>query len=228
VRYRISWLVPCAVIAIAGCTSSSGSVKPQTPEAAASEAAASGAASIATGPPLAFEQVRGMVSAYKAAHSGNGGKDWDINTKTAKQVADDPAAQKLLSICGKDQRPVIPLLAWEYGGNDHRWISPDKSALIYCVYTPVKKTSEHWKYDARKNHVTTDIYVRFPDQNPCKDKQGTEQVDACLGDHTNYEILVDTASLNDGHDVGLELADSSTALWLVFPDRTKDLLANFD
>jgi hypothetical protein len=230
VRHRASWLALSVVIALAGCTSpgsgsKSGADRGKT--ATKSEAPAAVAA-----PPLPFEQVRDLVKAYRSAHTGNGGKDRDINAKTAKQVAADPDAQKLLSICGKDQRPVIPLLAWEYGGNDHEWIHPERSALVYCVYTPVKKStsdwSEHWKYDTRRNHITADMYLPFPDQNPCRNRQGGEQVEACIGDSTNYEILVDTISLHDGHDVKLDLADSSTALWLILPDRTRALLANFD
>src|SRR5262245_3745175 len=50
------------------------------------------------------DQIPGLVAAYKAAHPGNGGKDWDINAKTPAEIAADPAAQKLLSICGPDQR----------------------------------------------------------------------------------------------------------------------------
>jgi hypothetical protein len=41
---------------------------------------------------------------------------------------------------------------------------------------------------------------------------------ACLGDPTNIEILVDTASLNDGADVGLDVSSASTELRLVQPD----------
>ena len=67
-------------------------------------------------PSPTFDQVKGWVEAYQAAHPGNGGKDWDINAKSPAQIAADPTAQQLLSICGPDQRPVIPLLAWEYGG----------------------------------------------------------------------------------------------------------------
>lgn len=168
-----------------------------------------------------FEQVKGWIEAYKAAHPGNGGKDWDINAKTPAQVAADPAAQQLLSICGKDQRPVIPLIAWEWGGSDHRWINPQKSALVYCVYIPVRNPSPNWRYDAASDRVTVDVYVKFPDHNPCKNQQGAKQVAACIGDNTNFEILVDTASINDGHDVGLSLASASTMLRLILPDGTK-------
>jgi hypothetical protein len=69
--------------------------------------------------------------------------------------------------------------------------------------------------------VTAAVYVLFPDQNPCKDQQGANQVMACIGDHSNFEILVDTASINDGRDVGLSLASASTALKLILPDGTR-------
>jgi hypothetical protein len=172
-------------------------------------------------PSASFEQVREWVASYKSAHQGNRGKDWDINGKTPAEIAADPAAQRLLSLCGAEQRPVIPLLAWEYGGADHRWIDPRKAALIYCVHTPVRNPSAHWRYDRRKNEVTADVYVKFPDQNPCRGEQGANQVAACIGDRSNFEILVDTASLNDGNDVGLSLASASTVLNLVLPDRTR-------
>jgi hypothetical protein len=67
--------------------------------------------------------------------------------------------------------------------------------------------------------------VRFPEQNPCKDKKGKDQVAACIGDARNFEILVDTASLNDGSDVGLKLSEASTELKLISPDGTKVQLA---
>jgi hypothetical protein len=171
--------------------------------------------------PPTFEEVRAWIESYKATHPGNRGKDWDINAKTPAQIAADPAAQRLLSICGKDQRPVIPLMAWEYGGRDHQWIQPEKSALVYCVHTPVRKPTPNWQYDARNDQVTAAVYVRFPDQNPCRNQQGANQVMACIGHRSNFEILVDTASLNDGRDVGLSLASASTALILVLPDGTR-------
>ena len=46
----------------------------------------------------------------------------------------------------------------------------------------------------------------------------------CLGDRSNIEILVDTASLNDGKDVGLNLAEASTDLYLLQPDGSRVLL----
>lgn len=168
-----------------------------------------------------FEQARAWIEAYKASHPGNGGKDGDINAKTPDQIAADPAAQQLFSLCGTDQRPVIPLLAWEFGGFDHPWKNPQSSALVYCVHTPVKDPSPNWRYEAAKELVTADVYVRFPDQNPCKSQSGAEQVTACIGDPTNFEILVDIASLNDGRDVGLSLAEASTALRLILPDGAK-------
>jgi hypothetical protein len=183
------------------------------------------AAGLVTGPavaqPPSFEQVKGWVETYKAAHPGNRGRDWDINAKTPAQVAADPAARQLLSLCGADQRPVIPLLAWEYGGASHQWINPQKSALVYCVYTPVRNPSPNWRYDKASDQVTSDVYVKFPDQNPCRNQQGANQVTGCIGDETNFEILVDTASINDGHDAGLSLASASTALKLILPDGSK-------
>jgi hypothetical protein len=168
-----------------------------------------------------FEQVKQWVLAYKAANPGRGGKDWDITAKTPAQIAADPAAQRLLSLCGPDQRPIIPLLAWEYGGADHRWINPEAGALVYCVYTPVGKPSSNWRYDAATRRVTADVYVKFPDQNPCKDKKGREQVAACIGDPSNFEILVDNASANDGREFGLNLAEASTQLMLILPDGNR-------
>jgi len=167
------------------------------------------------------DQVAGLVAAYKAAHPGNGGKDWDINAKTPSEIAADPAAQQLLSLCGKDQLPVIPLLAWEYGGADHQWIHPEASALVYCVYIPVKNPTANWKYEAGPDHVTADVYVKCPDQNPCKNEQGANQVASCIGDMTNFEILVDTASIHDGSDVGLSLGNASTDLNLILGNGTK-------
>jgi hypothetical protein len=244
VYLRWSPVMLCLGLVLAGCTGSPSDSAPSTSRAPADSdstqpaiaspgvAAPSGLSAPSTAASGAANQVRAQVAAYRKAHTGNGGKSWDINAKTANEVANDPAARNLLALCGKDQRPVIPWLAWEYGGNDHQWIHPEKSALVYCVYTPVKKStadwSAHWKYSAAKNHVTADLYVRFPEENPCRDMAGMERVDACIGDYSNYEILVDTISLHDGHDANLELADASTALWLILPDRTRVLLANFD
>jgi hypothetical protein len=39
--------------------------------------------------------------------------------KTPAQVAADPDATKLIALCPSDQRPIIPLLAWEYSGMEH-------------------------------------------------------------------------------------------------------------
>jgi hypothetical protein len=181
----------------------------------------------AGGSSLTADQVRIWAEAYKAAHPGNGGKDWDIisccagASRTPAQIAADPAAQQLLSVCGTDQRPIIPLLAWEYGGSDHAWINPQASAVAYCVYIPAVPSTSHWQYDATADHVTADVFVRFPDQNPCNNQVGANQVLNCLGDATNIQILVDTASLRDGADVGLSLANSSTDLNLIMPDGTK-------
>ena len=138
-----------------------------------------------------------------------------------EQIAADPDAQRLLALCGRDQRPVIPVLAWEYGGSDHQWINPEKGSLVYCVHTPVRNPTPNWQYDARNDQVTAAVYVLFPDQNPCKDQQGANQVMACIGHRSNFEILVDTASINDGRDVGLSLASASTALKLILPDGSR-------
>lgn len=170
-------------------------------------------------PSITAEQAKQWIDAYKRAHPGNRGKDWDVNAKTPAQIKADPAAQQLLSLCGNNQRPVIPLLAWEYGGNDHQWINPQASALVYCVYTPVKTPTANWRY--LRGEITADVFVRFPEQNPCRNQAGARQVSACIGDDTNFEILVDTASINDGHDVGLSLSTAPTNLKLVLPDGTK-------
>jgi hypothetical protein len=172
-------------------------------------------------PAVTADQVRQWIEAYKGAHPGNKGKDWDINAKTPAEIAADPAARQLLGVCGNNQRPIYPLLAWEYGGADHQWINPQSSALVYCVHTPVKNASSGWQYDATRELVTADVYVRFPEQNPCRKEQGARQVSACIGDETNFEILVDTASINDGNDVGLALENASTQLRLVLPDGSK-------
>jgi hypothetical protein len=182
--------------------------------AGAQQGAAGGASSSITA-----EQAKQWIDAYKRAHPGNRGKDWDINAKTPAQIKADPAAQQLMSLCGDNQRPVIPLLAWEYGGNDHQWINPQASALVYCVYTPVKTPTANWRYV--RGEITADVFVRFPEQNPCRSQAGAKQVSACIGDDTNFEILVDTASINDGRDVGLSLSTAPTNLKLILPDGTK-------
>jgi hypothetical protein len=170
---------------------------------------------------ITAEQVKAWAEAYRAAHPGNGGKDHDLNAKSAAQLAGDPAALQLLSVCGPGQRPVIPLLAWEYGGSDHPWINPGASALVYCVYIPAKPSTAHWQYDTATDRVTADVYVRFPAQNPCRERPGKDQVMACLGDPSNVEILVDTASLEDGAGAGLSLSNSSTQLQLILLDGMK-------
>ena len=170
--------------------------------------------------PLTAALVKAWATAYKVAHPGRGGKDWDINTKSASQLAGDPAGRQLVGICGPHARPVIPMIAWEYGGSDHPWINPGASALVYCVYTPVKPSTSHWRYDAASNRVTADVWVLFPGQNPCRNRAGRDQVMACLGSGSNIEILVDTASLNDGAAAGLALAESTTTLRLIPPDGT--------
>jgi hypothetical protein len=208
-----------ALAASAGKSGSAGAVA-GSGAGTSGQAGSSGQAGASGGDPT-YEQVQGWISAYKTAHPGNGGKDWDINAKTPTELAADPAAQQLLSLCGPGQRPVIPLLAWEYGGSDHSWVNPEASALVYCVYIPVNPSTPNWSYDAGMDRVTADVYVRFPDQNPCKDQTGKDQVAACIGDSGNFEILVDTASLNDGADAGLSLSNASTELKLILPDMTK-------
>jgi len=182
-----------------------------------------GGAHGSTGTPTTAE-VASWVADYKAAHPGRGGKDWDINRKSAAEIAADPKLKRLLGLCGPDQRPVIPALAWEYGGKDHQWINPDASALVYCVYIPVSPNSEHWKYDKATDHVTADVYVKFLDQNPGKNETGAAQVMSCLGHRSNIEILVDTASLNDGKAAGLNLAEATTDLYLILPDGSRVLM----
>jgi hypothetical protein len=170
------------------------------------------------GPDPSFEEVEAAVEAYGNAHPG---MDGDITQKSEAELAADPAAAELHALCGEDQLPVIPLLTWEYGGADHAWINAEASALVYCVYIPVQPSSEHWAYDAAMDHVTADVSVLFPEDNPCKDEVGADQVAKCIGDPTNFEILVDTASMHDGHDVGLELSESSTDLKLILPSGEK-------
>lgn len=183
------------------------------PAGGAGGAAGTGSASRPT-----FAEAKGWIDDYQAAHPG---QDGDITAKSAAELAADPDAQRLAMLCGDDQLPVIPALTWEYGGNDHAWINPDASALVYCVYTPVAPSTDHWSYDAAMDRVTADVYVLFPDDNPCKSETGADQVLKCLGDASNSEILVDTASLNDGMDVGLNLSEASTELKLILPDGTK-------
>jgi len=236
---RTSWPAACAVVLILCACNSGCSAREQPAPSATAHAASnstpveppgaddSGAAQAtgARGSAPTFHQVREWVAAYRAAHPGRGGRDWDINARSPAEIAADPAAQRLLSICGPDQRPVIPLLAWEYGGASHPWIDPAASALVYCVYIPVDKPSSHWQFDEANSRIVADVYVLFPDQNPCKDKRGKDQVAACIGDASNYEILVDTASLRDGSDVGLNVSEASTELRLILTDGTKVQLA---
>jgi hypothetical protein len=168
-----------------------------------------------------YNQVKTWAAEYKRAHPGRGGKDWDINAKTSRQLASDPAARRLLAVCGRNRRPVIPSIAWEYGGNDHKWINPTASALVYCVYTPVRRSTANWSYRRSTDHVTADVYVLFPAHNPCRKRTSASQVSACIGDKSNFEILVDIASYDDGFGAGLKLANSSTELRLILPDKTK-------
>lgn len=227
------WGVAC-VVALAGVGSACGSTSESPAPSGGSGGSAGTGGAAGTGGTggsdgsvtATCDQIKAWAEAYKAAHPGNGGKDWDVNAKTDAQLASDPEAQRLASVCGPGQRPVIPIIAWEYGGSDHPWTNPEQSALIYCVYIPVSPSTDNWKYDAGTDHVTADVYVKCPDQNPCKDRQGADQVAGCMGDPTNFEILVDTASLRDGADAGLSLANSSTELILILPNGTKVHLYN--
>jgi hypothetical protein len=168
----------------------------------------------------AYDMVVGWIEDWKAAHPGNGGQDWDINTRSDDEIAADPDLAQLIDLCGDhaEVRPVIPLLAWEYGGADHQWINPEQSALVYCDYIPVAPSTENWDYDGGADHVTAHVYVLFPEHNPCKDEVGADTVAACIGDPTNFEILVDIASLDDGARAGLDLAEASTELRLIMPN----------
>ena len=176
-------------------------------------------------PPPSHEQVRRWVAAYKAAHSSHGGKDWDINQRSADEVAREPDTRRLLSLCGARQRPVIPQIAWEYGGSDHRWRNPEKAALVYCVYTPVAEPSEHWRFDRTANKVVADVYVLFPRRNPCAGRPAEEQAARCIGGFANLEILADIASLHDGQQVGLSLGSAATELRWIQPGGKRSRLA---
>jgi hypothetical protein len=174
--------------------------------------------------------VAALAVAYKASHPGNGGKDWDIisccagASRTEASLLADPAAMQLRSICGPGQLPLIPTIAWEYGGADHQWINPAAAAVAYCIYIPVSPGTSHWSFDVTAQRVSADLYIKFPDQNPCKTQTGANLVMACLGDPTNIEIFVDIASFHDGADVGLSLANASTDLYLIQPDGTRILM----
>jgi hypothetical protein len=180
----------------------------------------SGAGGSSTGTP-SYADAKAWIDAYHAAHPGREG---DVTIMTDAQLAADPDAKRLHDLCGPGQLPVIPLLTWEYGGGDHAWINPDQSPLVICVYVAANPSTEHFQYDATADHITVDSYVLYPDQNPCKDQTGAQQVLGCIGDPTNLEILVDTASIRDGADVGLSLANSSTDVYLILPGAPKVLL----
>jgi hypothetical protein len=203
--------------ATGGTSSGSGGTSSGTGGSSGSSAGTGGSGGSTTAP--GCDQILSLAQAYKAAHPT--GSDYDILAKSPAQIAADPAAQELLSICGEGQLPVIPILTWEYGGNNHPWINPEASAVAYCVYTPANPSTEHWQYDATADHVTADVYVKCPELNPCNGETGANQVMSCLGDPTNIEILVDTASLNDGVDVGLMLSEASTDLNLILGDGSK-------
>ena len=173
-----------------------------------------------TGPGLGptHAEVGAWVADYKAAHPGKAG---DILALSAAELAADPDAARLRALCGADRLPVVPLLAWEYGGADHAWVDPEASALVYCVYIPAAPSTAHWTYDAAKDRVTADMTVLFPGQNPCGSRTGAETVSGCIGAPSNYEILVDTASYHDGKDVGLSLSEASTELNLLLADGSR-------
>jgi hypothetical protein len=167
------------------------------------------------GPYPTRADVVGWVADFKASHSGNGGRDWDILAMSEEELAADPDAARLMALCGPGQVPVIPQIAWEYGGSDHQWIDPDASPLVFCVYVPADPGTTHWSYDAGIDRVSADSWLLFPAGDPCADQDGVESVTGCIGAASNYEILVDTASLHDGHDVGLELSEAATDLYLL-------------
>lgn len=177
--------------------------------------AAAGSGAPGTGAIPNYDDVKKWISDYAMAHPG---QDGDFLGKSPSAIAADADAQRLLSLCGANQRPVIPQLVWETGGADHAWIKPEQSALVYCVYIPVSPSSAHWQYDAAMDRVRADVYVLYPDHNPCKADIGADQVVKCIGEQSNFEILVDTASLHDGADVGLSLSEAVTELRLVSPD----------
>ncbi|MBX7078279.1 MAG: hypothetical protein K1X88_03760 [Nannocystaceae bacterium] len=167
--------------------------------------------------PPGCDTLPGFLADFKAAHPDG----WDINAMSPAEIAGDPDAQALLALCGMDQRPVIPALAWEYGGADHPWISPESSALFYCVYTPVDPGTAHWSFDEAMQLVSADVTIGCPEQNPCAALPGADAVLMCVGDESNLEILVDTASRDDGHGAGLELAEAATDLFLLQDDGTR-------
>lgn len=175
--------------------------------------------------PPTYTQVKQWIADYKAAHPGRDGKDWDINAKSPEEIASEPDTRRLCSLCGPDQRPVIPELAWEYGGSDHPWRNPQDAALVYCIYTPMAEPSSHWRYDRAAGRVVADVYVLFPEQDPCAGKSAKEHAAKCMGGFGNLEILADTATLNDGEDVGLNLGETATELRLILRDGKKARLA---
>ncbi|MEZ4338721.1 MAG: hypothetical protein R3B82_19050 [Sandaracinaceae bacterium] len=100
----------------------------------------------------------------------------------------------------------------------------EASALCYCVHTPVAPSTEHWAYDATADHVTADVYVLYPEENPCRDQAGADRVLGCIGDATNLEIFVDIASYHDGADAGLALSEASSEIQLLLEDGSRVLL----
>ena len=175
-----------------------------------------------------YAQVKQWISQYKRGHPGRGGKDWDIHTKTAKQLASEPDTRRLCELCGPDRRPVIPELAWEYGGSDHAWESPEKAALVYCVYTPVARASPNWQFDEAKQRVTALVYILFPEQDPCAGKSAEQHAALCIGGHGNLEILGDTASMSREPGFSRSLDEASTELRLRLPGGKTARLALID
>jgi hypothetical protein len=207
--------VPAVVIGLSGLHFACGSDGDSADSAAGGSSASGGSSgSSGTGGSNVCDEAPDRIDAYLADHPG---ADADINQKTADELLADPDASWLMALCGADQRPVIPKLAWEYGGNDHAWINPEDSALGYCVYTPVSPGTAHWSYDENDDHVEADVSIVCPDLNPCKGETGADQVMSCLGDESNVEILVDTASYDDGQAAGYDLSEASTDLYLLEP-----------
>jgi hypothetical protein len=170
-----------------------------------------------------YDQISALVNSYAASHPGASG---DVTVKTDAQLATDSAARQLVDVCGPGQRPVYPKLAIDYGaaGGDIPWVNPQAAALVYCVYIPTAQAGEHWSYNSSTGRVKADMYIKFPDQNPCKNMAGKDQVLGCMSSPGNVEILISAASLDDGHRAGLELSEASTELYYIMPNGTKVLL----
>jgi len=109
------------------------------------------AATESTNKAPSYEEVKGWITAYKAAHPGNGGKDWDINKKKPAEIAADPATQQLMSLCGNDQRPVIPLIAWEYNGDLYAYLTGPGGFAVLLNRVGVSSTNSSGWSDAGFN-----------------------------------------------------------------------------